>query len=46
MSPKPGRWEFSGTDFHDLTLTAGSSSIFLHAAKCQAHFFITNGEIR
>jgi hypothetical protein len=28
-SPTPGRWTFHGTSFNDLTLTAGSSSIFL-----------------
>lgn len=43
-TPIPGRWEFSGTGFDDLTLTAGSSSILL-TAGCEAHFFITNGQI-
>lgn len=45
VNPKPGRWEFSGTGYNDLTLTAGSSSILL-TSGCKAHFFITNGEIR
>lgn len=44
-SPKPGRWNMSGTGFDDLTLTAGSSSILLTGDGCKAHFFITNGEI-
>jgi hypothetical protein len=47
VGPKPGRWNFSGTGYEDLTLTAGSSSILLPGGpgKCGAHFFITNGEI-
>ena len=45
VPPVPGRWEFSGTGYEDLTLTAGSSSILLQGG-CGAHFFITNGEIR
>jgi len=43
--PGPGRWEFSGTGYNDLTLTAGSSSIHLTGPGCGAHFHITNGEI-
>lgn len=43
-SPKPGRWEFQGTDLSSLTLVAGSSSIALMGG-CQAHFFIRNGEV-
>jgi hypothetical protein len=45
VTPGPGRWDFSGTGFGDLTLTAGSSSISLTGPGCGAHFFITNGEI-
>lgn len=45
INPKPGRWNFSGTGYGDLTLTAGSSSILLTGPGCGAHFFITNGEI-
>lgn len=29
ITPKPGRWEFTGTDFTDLSLVAGSSSVLL-----------------
>jgi hypothetical protein len=44
-SPKPGRWNFIGTGYNDLTLQAGSSSILLKG-DCGAHFFIKNGEIQ
>jgi hypothetical protein len=44
ISPTPGRWEFQGTSLKDLSLVAGSSSILL-TSGCQAHFFVTNGEI-
>jgi len=40
----PGRWEFDGTGFDDLTLVAGSSSIALQGG-CGAHFFVRGGEI-
>src|SRR5882762_3612372 len=43
--PVPGRWNFSGTGYGDLTLTAGSSSIKLDGPGCGAHFSIKNGEI-
>jgi hypothetical protein len=46
INPIPGRWNFSGTGYSDLTLTAGSSSILLQGEGCKAHFFITNGEIK
>lgn len=45
VDPKPGRWEFQGTGFDDLTLVAQSSSILL-VGGCGAHFFIERGEIR
>jgi hypothetical protein len=45
MDPKPGRWAFKGTGFGDLTLVAGSSSVFLQGAGCKAHFFIRDGKI-
>lgn len=44
IKPGPGRWEFDGTGFGDLTLKAGSSSIAV-TGGCQAHFFVTAGEI-
>lgn len=49
--PVPGRWEFQGSDFTDLTLVAGSSSIAL-TGECVVpgvakmpgwHGFIRNG---
>lgn len=54
MPPVPGRWEFQGTGYEDLTLVAGSSSILLvckcppekqPCTCCKAHFFIKNGNI-
>lgn len=45
VSPGPGRWKFEGTGFSDISLVAGSSSIFLNGPGCGAHFFIKNGEI-
>lgn len=44
VSPAPGRWDWEGTGYHDLTLVAGSSSVLL-LAGCKAHFFIRAGEI-
>jgi hypothetical protein len=43
--PGPGRWEFEGTGYEDLTLRAGSSSVLLNGG-CKAHFFVTDGQIR
>ena len=45
ITPKPGRWEFSGTGMADLTLRAGSSSILL-TSGCRAHFYVEAGNIR
>jgi hypothetical protein len=45
QEPGPGRWNFLGTSLEDITLQAGSSSIFLTTAPCKAHFFIRNGGI-
>lgn len=39
--PAPGRWPMMGTGFADLTLTP---SIAI-TGGCNAHFFITNGEV-
>jgi hypothetical protein len=44
IRPTPGRWEFEGTGYADLSLVAASSSILL-TGGCAAHFHITNGEI-
>ena len=44
LGPGPGRWEFEGSSFADLSLKAGSSSIAL-TGGCAAHFFVTAGEI-
>lgn len=44
-NPIPGRWEFQGTGFEDLTLQAGSSSILLMPPSCGWHGFIRNGEV-
>lgn len=44
ITPTPGRWNFIGTCYDDLTLKNGSSSILLNGG-CNAHFWITNGEI-
>lgn len=43
-SPTPGRWEFEGTGYGDLTLVAGSSSILL-TGGCAWHGFIRNGDV-
>lgn len=44
VNPKPGRWNLVGTNFRDISLVAGSSSILL-TGGCNAHFWIRNGEI-
>jgi hypothetical protein len=44
ISPGPGRWEFLGTGYEDLTLVAGSSSVKL-TGGCGAHFHVTSGAI-
>ena len=44
--PVPGRWQLQGTGYQDLTLVAGSSSVFLNSpGGCGAHFYVRNGEI-
>ena len=44
MSPKPGRWNITGTGFHDLSLVAGSSSVKLMGG-CNWHGHVTKGEV-
>jgi hypothetical protein len=44
VPPRPGRWEFQGTGFADLSLVAGSSSVLLKGG-CNAHFFVRSGQI-
>ncbi len=43
--PTPGRWSLVGTNFDDLTLKAGSSSIALDGG-CAWHGYVTNGMVR
>lgn len=43
--PGPGRWNFNGTCFEDLTLYAGSSSIRV-TSGCRWHGFIDKGIVR
>ena len=45
IPPRPGRWEFAGSGFGDLTLHAGSSSIYLPRTACQAHFWVRGGMV-
>jgi len=44
VSPGPGRWEFHGTGYGDLSLVAGSSSVLL-TDGCRWHGFVTGGEV-
>lgn len=48
-SPTPGRWEFEGNGYYDLTLAGGAWSGNLRSVKldasCNVHFHITNGEV-
>lgn len=46
VHPRPGRWRFVGTSFHDLTLEAcpgKTRSVLLLGEGCGWHGFITNG---
>lgn len=45
MQPGPGRWHLYGTDFDDLSFVGDSSSSVLLTGGCNAHFFVSNGEI-
>jgi hypothetical protein len=38
------RWSLQGTSIDDLTLVAGSSSVYLKGT-CDAHFFVRGGAI-
>lgn len=44
VTPKPGRWNLVGTNYEDLSLVAGSSSVLI-TNGCLAHFLIQKGEI-
>ena len=44
VEPGPGRWDFIGSGYHDLSLRAGSSSVHLRGG-CRAHFYIRNGKV-
>lgn len=44
--PVPGRWNLVGTGYEDLSLVAGSSSVWLTGEGCGAHFLVQNGEIK
>jgi hypothetical protein len=44
VRPGPGRWEWQGSSFADVTFVAGSSSVLL-TGGCHAHFFVRDGEI-
>lgn len=41
-TPKPGRWDVTGTDFTDLTL---SPSVHLTGPGCGWHGFVKAGEV-
>lgn len=50
--PTLGRWNFSGTDYNDLTLTPSvnldirnEDGTRKYPNECNAHFHISNGEI-
>lgn len=43
VRPGPGRWNHQGSGLPDLSLRAGSSSIFLMQSGCRWHGFVENG---
>lgn len=43
-TPGPGRWDFEGTGYADLTLTAQPPSILLRSG-CNAHFHVRSGKV-
>jgi len=44
ISPGPGRWNHRGTGLNDLSLYAGSSSVWLKGG-CGWHGFVGNGGV-
>jgi hypothetical protein len=44
IEPGPGRWDFAGSGYADLTLHAPSASVQI-TGGCKAHFFIRNGRV-
>lgn len=45
--PTGGRWNMQGTSYDDLTLVGAGGSSSVHTpAACNAHFWITSGEIQ
>lgn len=44
--PKPGRWNVSGTGFHDLSFTPPGAHSIQITGGCNWHGFLENGEIR
>ena len=46
LGPKPGRWDMQGDSFNSLSLVGrGASSSVLLLGGCDAHFFITGGNV-
>lgn len=49
VNPVPGRWSISvppgQASYENVTLVAGSSSVWLQGSKCGAHFFVRAGAI-
>lgn len=45
LTPKPGRWNPSGTGYNDLTFVEPGPTSILIKGGCDAHFFIRNGEV-
>lgn len=46
VQPGPGRWNPQGTGFEDLSFVPGAKTRSIQLlGGCNAHFFITNGEV-
>lgn len=44
--PGPGRWNPTGTGFHDLSFVPGKKTQSIQLiGGCNHHFFITNGDV-